>query len=211
MSRRSQVIREQNSLRDTPVVPLFANKQSPPQPQKVNVGLGQLWELLMAQGVARRYTIGTSDAPVKVVRLTAICGDLILPLDFTPGEVRALAEQLCGAADLIDPPADDAEESVMASAEGEDLLAEFIARADKSSGGELTVPDAKCPRCDASLVGHQLSKPTGEWLPDKYYCYPCMSVVDLSGDPGSMLIGEPDRGTSWLPGAVERQSTSDVA
>ena len=127
MSNRSRVIREQKALQFSPIVKSFPNVQPrPPAAQQMQVGLGQLAEILMSQGAARGYKIQFSEE-AKIVRVVADCGELSIPLDFTPDEARKMADSIRHAADNIDPPADAApEEPVITNPEAEALLREFM-------------------------------------------------------------------------------------
>jgi hypothetical protein len=191
MHHRSQVIREQNRLKSTPIVPTFANKQpAPPKPQQI--GVDQLVALLLSQGAGRGYTVQTSEADgPPVVRVNAQCGPLTIPLDFTPQEARDLSATIMVAADKLDPPPAE-EEPVTTSPEAEALLAEFIAKADSP----------KCPGCERPLAGHELTNVDGTRLPDSYYCFPCMKIIQ-----GGTFLGEPapaeSVGTSWIRGTAE--------
>ncbi len=124
MSRRSQVIQQRKALA-APITNAMLEASHKP----VQLGLAQLADMLISQGVARGYKILTSTEP-KCVRLVATCGDLQVPLDFTPEDARKLSDSLTRAAEAVDPQTVEEEPPVVCSAAAEELLSEFIAAAE---------------------------------------------------------------------------------
>jgi hypothetical protein len=102
MSHQSRLAARQNELRAAPNPLTFANKQAAAAPQRVS--FEQVVPMLLAAGAARSCDLQSTTNPVPLVRITARCGPLAIPLDFTAVEAREFLAGLLSAVDSIDPP-----------------------------------------------------------------------------------------------------------